>query len=130
MKLSVLDERKPTFARETAFCEILTLEHLHVVSWLYDTPCKVVRGRQVLSVPQTHLERYVISLDPVCLMLLFNGLYTEDRQSLLYRLTPTGAAKMLYRVLPRERAGLLALVDHFPHEKIIDELCGLPKDFY
>lgn len=125
-----MDERRPTFERDTVFSEILALEHLHVVSWLYGTPCKVVRGKQVLSVPQTRLERYVVSLDPVCLMMLFNGLFSEDRQSLLYRLTPMGAAKMLYRVLPKERAELLALLDRFTREKIIDELRGLPKDVY
>lgn len=72
------------------FRDILWLEQQHVWYWLYITPCRWGRGKQVLETAISAVECYLQRLEPAWVTELFNKLHQADLTALLYRLTPKG----------------------------------------
>lgn len=103
---------------------------MHVLYWLQNTPCKTVRGKQVLAIPISSLEKYLISLEPEYVRILLAGLHIHDMEAVLYRLTLEGGAKMYIKQPNNERRRLLAKLDRFTRGRIEAIMSALPKDFY
>jgi hypothetical protein len=112
------------------FRDILWLEQQHLWYWLHITPCRWVRGKQVLETAISEVGCYLRRLEPAWVIHLLNKLPQADLTALLFRLTPKGVAGILVRFDEDEHVCLLRLLDKTTCLLVAYEMQHWPTEFY
>ncbi|HEJ0329756.1 hypothetical protein [Serratia marcescens] len=118
------------FSREVTFADILYLEQLYVIHWLIFTPCQRRRERQILSVGNLALGRYLRLLDPQYVSLLLVALKPSACRTVLYRLSLEDIATTLVRLSYVVQERILALFDRFTRLHVRKVMLRLSREFY
>lgn len=118
------------FTGPLEFCEILEMEHLHIIYWLVNTPCVNMRERQILSVSPVKLERYLCLLDPEYASLFLCVIRRETCVAILYRLHTNSVARILVRLPANIQEKLLNMLDDFSAINIKLQMKMLPRNSY
>lgn len=112
------------------FRDILWLEQQHLWYWLHITPCRWMRGKQVLETAISEVECYLQRLESAWVIELFNKLHQADLTALLFRMTPKGVAGIMVRLDEDEHISLLKLLDNTTLLLVSYEMQRWPTVFY